>query len=105
MLYSQSPPLTAEATSAEATSSGWLARDPGARSDHPYRFGEGQLASGRPSIGRRIFRTLTRFSIAVLIGVGATLGWQSYGGSQGSDAGLGVIRFDDDVARRGCNFH
>jgi hypothetical protein len=46
---------------------------------HPYRFGEGQLASGRPSIGRRIFRTLTRFSIAVLIGVSATLGWQSYG--------------------------
>jgi len=44
-----------------------------------YRFGEGQLASGRPSIGRRIFRTLTRFSIVVLIGVGATLGWQSYG--------------------------
>src|SRR5713101_902058 len=50
MLYSQSPPLTAEATSC-----------------------------GRPSIGRRIFRTLTRFSIAVLIGAGATLGWQSYG--------------------------
>jgi len=46
---------------------------------HSYRFGEGQLASGRPSIGRRIFRTLTWFSIAVLIGVGATLGWQSYG--------------------------
>jgi len=44
---------------------------------HHYRFGEGPLASGRPSIGRRIFRTLTRFSIAVLIGVGATLGWQS----------------------------
>jgi hypothetical protein len=42
-----------------------------------YRFGEGPLASGRPSIGRRIFRSLTRFSIAVLIGVGATLGWQS----------------------------
>jgi hypothetical protein len=88
MLYSQSPPLTAE-----ETSSGGLARDPDARPDqrigrrrmkpsidpHPYRFGEVQLASGRPSIGRRIFRTLTRFSIAVLIGVGATLGWQSYG--------------------------
>jgi hypothetical protein len=44
-----------------------------------YRFGEGQLASGPPSIGRRIFCTLTRFSIAVLIGVGATLGLQSYG--------------------------
>jgi hypothetical protein len=89
MLYSQSPPLTAE-----EPSSGGLARDPDFRSDqrigrrrmkpsidptHHYRFGEGPLASGRPSMGRRIFRTLTRFSIAVLIGVGATLGWQSYG--------------------------
>lgn len=89
MLYSQSPPLTAD-----EPSSGGLARDPDARFDprigrrrmkpsidppHHYRFGEGPLASGRPSIGRRILRTLTRFSIAVLIGVGATLGWQSYG--------------------------
>ena len=89
MLYSQSPPLTAE-----ETSSSGLARDPDARSDqrigrrrmkpsidppNSYRFGEGQLASGRPSIGRRMLRTLFRFSIAVLIGVGATLGWQSYG--------------------------
>ena len=46
---------------------------------HAYRFGEGQLASARSSIGRRMFRALARFSIAVLIGVGATLGWQSYG--------------------------
>jgi len=46
---------------------------------HPYRFGEGQRASDRPSIGRRMLRSLTRFSIAALIGVGATLGWQSYG--------------------------
>jgi hypothetical protein len=89
MLYSQSPPLTAEETSFDE-----LARDPGVRSDprmgrrrmkpsidapYSYRFGEGQPASGRPSIGRRMFRTLFRFSIAVLIGVGATLGWQSYG--------------------------
>jgi len=89
MLYSQSPPLTAE-----EPSSGGFARDPDVRSDqrigrrrmkpsidapHHYRFGEGPLASGRPTIGRRILRTLTRFSIAVLIGVGATLGWQSYG--------------------------
>jgi hypothetical protein len=87
MLYSQSPPLTAE-----EPSYGGLARDPDVRSDqridrrrmkpsidppHNYRFGDGPLASGRPSIGRRIFRSLTRFSIAVLIGVGATLGWQS----------------------------
>ena len=89
MLYSHSPPLTAE-----ETSFGGLAHDPDVRSDqrihrrrvkpsidapYPYRFGEGQPASGRPSIGRRMFRTLARFSIAVLIGVGATLGWQSYG--------------------------
>jgi hypothetical protein len=89
MLYSQSPPLTAE----EPPSAG-LVRDLDVRSDqrigrrrmkpsidspHHYRFGDGPLASGRPSIGRRIFRAITRFSIAVLIGVGATLGWQSYG--------------------------
>ena len=36
-------------------------------------------ATVRPSIGRRIFRTLTRFIVAVLIGVGLTLAWQSYG--------------------------
>ncbi|MGY2908465.1 hypothetical protein ACVWVY_007486 [Bradyrhizobium sp. URHC0002] len=89
MLYSQSPPLTAEETSFDG-----LARDPDVRSDqrmgrrrvkpsidapYPYRFGEGQPAGGRPSIGRRMLRTLFRFSVAVLIGVGATLGWQSYG--------------------------
>lgn len=38
-----------------------------------------QVAWERPSIGRRMFRFVTRFTIAVLIGVGATLGWQSYG--------------------------
>jgi hypothetical protein len=89
MLYSQSPPLTAE-----DTSFGGHERDPDVRSDqrmgrrrmkpsidspYPYRFGEGQPAIKRPSIGRRMFRTLIRFSIAVLIGVGVTLGWQSYG--------------------------
>jgi hypothetical protein len=89
MLYSQSPPLTAEETSLDE-----LARDLGVRPDqrtgrqrmkpstnssYPYRFGEGQPAIKRPSIGRRMFRTLIRFSIAVLIGVGVTLGWQSYG--------------------------
>ena len=89
MLYSQSPPLTAEDTSFAG-----FERDPDVRSDqrmgrrrakpsidspYSYRFGEGQPAIRRPSIGRRMFRTLMRFSIAVLIGVGATLGWQSYG--------------------------
>jgi hypothetical protein len=44
-------------------------------------------ASDRPSIGSRIFRALVRFFIAVLIGVGATLAWQSY-----SDEGREAIR-------------
>jgi hypothetical protein len=35
--------------------------------------------AGKPSIVRRLFRSLARFSIAVLIGVAATLLWQSYG--------------------------
>ena len=35
--------------------------------------------AGRPSVVGRALRSLTRFSIAVLIGVGATLAWQSYG--------------------------
>jgi hypothetical protein len=89
MLYSQSPPLTAE-----ETLFGGHGHDPDVRSDqrvgrrgvkrsvdspYSYRFGEGQPASGRPSFGKRMFRTLVRFSIAVLVGVGGTLGWQSYG--------------------------
>jgi hypothetical protein len=35
--------------------------------------------AARRSIGKRIFRTLTRFIVTVLIGVGLTLGWQTYG--------------------------
>jgi hypothetical protein len=92
MLYSQSPPL-AEKESEEA-SSGGSARDPDARFDlrsgrrplkapihspHPSGLNDREVASDRPSIGRRMSRSLTRFSIAALIGVGATLGWQSYG--------------------------
>ncbi len=88
MLYSQSPPLTAD------DAFDGLARDLGVRSDqrlarrrpqpasgssYHYRFGEGQPAVARPSIGRRMFRSLFRFTIAVLIGVGVTLGWQNYG--------------------------
>ena len=84
MLYSQSPPLAEqEWRTADETSSGRPLRD---RDRSEPRFGRRPVnasiqypASRRPTIGRRIFRTLTRFSIAVLIGVGATLGWQSYG--------------------------
>jgi hypothetical protein len=42
-------------------------------------FENDRLAGGRPSIVRRVLRSLARFFIAVLIGVGATLAWQSYG--------------------------
>ena len=95
MLYSQSPPLAEkEWLTAEETSSGRSAGDPDARFDlrsgrrplnapihspHPSRLNAREVASDRPSIGRRMLRSLTRFSIAALIGVGATLGWQSYG--------------------------
>ena len=88
MNYSQSPPLM----TAEEMSSGRRARDLDDRSDrrmrpnsptirplHSSRLNDDQAARRRPSIGRRMFRALTRFFIAVLIGVGATLGWQSYG--------------------------
>ncbi len=95
MLHSQSPPLAEkEWLTADETLSGRSARDPDARSDlrsggrplkapiyspHPSRLNDREVASDRPSIGRRMLRSLTRFSIAALIGVGATLGWQSYG--------------------------
>ena len=38
-----------------------------------------QFILGSPSISKRVFRAVARFSFAVLLGVGATLGWQSYG--------------------------
>jgi hypothetical protein len=95
MLYSQSPPLAEkESLTAEETSSGRSAQDPDARSDlrsgrqplkapihslHPSRLNDRETTSDRPSIGRRMLRSLTGFSIAALIGVSATLGWQSYG--------------------------
>jgi hypothetical protein len=37
-----------------------------------------QLTAVTPSIGRRALRTVVRFSCVVLIGVSATLAWQSY---------------------------
>jgi hypothetical protein len=45
----------------------------------PFSRNDSELESNGPSKTARIFRSLTRFSIAALIGVGATFGWQSYG--------------------------
>jgi hypothetical protein len=42
-------------------------------------FENRQFAKNRPPIGRRMFRAVARFFFAVLIGVGATLAWQSHG--------------------------
>src|SRR5262245_57818358 len=39
----------------------------------------GKVVGGRPSIGRRMLRSFTRFLVTLLIGVGGTLAWQSYG--------------------------
>ena len=87
MYYSQSPPLaekewlTAEARDLDAISDQRIDERPVKPSTHSPRSSSkvDQVASDRPSVGRRIFRTLTRFFIAVFIGVGGTLAWQSNG--------------------------
>jgi hypothetical protein len=89
----QSPPLAdndwprVEENSSARSSSTRSARDSDVRSDFrsgsrsieemtaPVRFRTGE----QQSIGGRMFRAVSRFAMAVLIGVGATLGWQSYG--------------------------
>jgi hypothetical protein len=78
MLYSQSPPL-ADNDAAEENSPRGFARD-----EEP-RFGRRPASihalppPRRRSFVGRMFRAMTRFVIVVLIGVGATLGWQAYG--------------------------
>ena len=81
MQYSQSPPL-AEPLDLDARSDQRIGERPVKPSSHSPRYSsleDGRVARGRPSLGRRIFRALTRFFIAVLIGVGGTLAWQSHG--------------------------
>jgi hypothetical protein len=80
-MYTESPPLNgaypehdvdhAERTRAERLRPGAFPRSAG--------FKRSQVTRG-PSIARRIIRALGRFSVAVFIGVGATLAWQFYGG-------------------------
>ena len=74
MDYSQSPPL-AEPLDVDAMYDQRI--NPSIQSPRSSRLGYDQVASNRPSLGRRLFRTLTRFFITVLIGVGGTLAWQS----------------------------
>jgi hypothetical protein len=88
MHYSQSPPLAdkewppAEAHDLDAISDPRMGTRQGKPSMHSPRSSSlkhDPVASGRPPVGRRVLRTLTKFFIAVLIGVGGTLAWQSYG--------------------------
>jgi hypothetical protein len=86
MHYSQSPPLAdkewlgAEARDLDAMSDQRIGIRPLKPSiDPPRSSSDAKISSGRRSFGSRAFRTLTRFLIAVLIGVGGTLAWQSHG--------------------------
>ena len=93
---SQSPPLVPrEWPPGERAWSGGPARDLDAQFDEgiaprpmersveppirprPANFKNRQITSNRPSIGKRMFSRMIRFCIAVLIGVGGTLAWQS----------------------------
>jgi hypothetical protein len=71
-MYTESPPL-------------WHASSdrPRRPTSQSYRASSGfksaQTVPARPSATRATFRAFTRFSVAVLIGVAATLAWQSYG--------------------------
>jgi hypothetical protein len=84
MFSTESPPLNdvlpeLDFDGEHAPSNGGGRLKPG----RPYRssgFKNTQVASDRPSITKRIIRALGRYSIVLLIGVGATLAWQSYGG-------------------------
>jgi uncharacterized iron-regulated membrane protein len=81
-MHIESPPLSGEHTNRDVDAdldadrvhwrSGTSRRATGFKSD--------QFPSDRLSNSRRLTRSLARFSLAVLIGVGATLAWQSYGG-------------------------
>jgi hypothetical protein len=94
MFEAQSPPLMdPEWETAGGPSSGRWARDLDTHSDermelprqppiyssNPSSPRPHRAISNRPPVGRRIVRAMTRFLIAVFIGVAATLAWQSYG--------------------------
>lgn len=83
-MYNESPPLSGaypenDADAAERTSPNKVHRRRPGAFPRSQGFKNTRVASGRPSITRRIIRALGRFSVAVLIGVGATLAWQSHG--------------------------
>lgn len=76
MLYSQSPPLAKDDADLEDLSQEFAREPQFGRRPAPAPT---HAAPRRPSLGRRMFRAVSRFVILVAIGVGATLGWQAYG--------------------------
>ena len=78
----ESPPLNDELTNRDidtdldADRAPWL----GGTYRRASGFKSDQFPSGGLQNSRRITRTLALFSVAVLIGVAATVAWQSYGG-------------------------
>ena len=89
MYSTKSPPLNDEYAERDVDASNPDAERASSNRVHQLRpgsryrssgFKNTQVASDRPSIARRIIRAPGRFCVAVLIGVGATLAWQSYGG-------------------------
>jgi hypothetical protein len=88
-MHIQSPPLSGEYPERHVDASDLDAKCASTNPVHRLRpatfrpsagFKNTQAASDRSPITRRTIRALGRISIAVLIGVGATLAWQSYGG-------------------------
>jgi hypothetical protein len=90
MAYYQSPPAAEdEWLTIKEISSGTPPRDQNSRSDQrirtrhkkaaidPFYSFARKVTNDRPSSGKRVLRTLSWFFMAVLLGVGATLGWQS----------------------------
>ena len=77
MHYSQSPPLAEAPDLDDMSDPRFDRRDVGRSIPRSSRLRDDRGASYRPSLGKRIFRGLTRFLITVLIGVGGTLAWQS----------------------------
>jgi hypothetical protein len=77
----ESPPLSGEHTNRDVDADldadriHWRSGTSRRASD----FKRTQFASERPSNNRRLTRSLAHLSLAVLIGVAATLAWQSYG--------------------------
>jgi uncharacterized iron-regulated membrane protein len=76
MYTTDSPPLAGRASFERPLRPGPQA----AYRSEGFKKAKAPFASNRPSTIRQISRNFGRFSVVLLIGVGATLAWQSYGG-------------------------